>query len=187
LAVIKAAFFLTEEPNRATIAASGAGCNTHSPRIQPWGANTTMNRPRRALFPVICLSCGLSVAAQITASQPTAPPLNPLKVALLKWYRANRTTSFAVGNQPYGVAFDGENIWTANLGDNTVTKLRAADGTVLGTFTVGSQPIGATFLSNKDFPRALLSSVVYCIDLIPSGSIPYETCQPILRPSSRNL
>jgi hypothetical protein len=43
---------------------------------------------------------------------------NPLKVALLKWYGANTTTSFTVGNtqnsNPYGVAFDGANIWTAN-------------------------------------------------------------------------
>lgn len=34
-----------------------------------------------------------------------APPLsNPLKVALLKWYNANLTTSVTVGSQPYGVA-----------------------------------------------------------------------------------
>ena len=70
---------------------------------------------------------------------------NPLKIALLKWYRANTTTRFAVGSQPYGVAFDGENIWTANSGDGTVTKLRAADGTSLGTFKVGNLPNGVTF------------------------------------------
>src|SRR6202521_6465800 len=51
-----------------------------------------------------------------------APPANPLKVALLKWYRANTTTGFSVGSQPYGVAFDGANIWTANFGDGTGTK-----------------------------------------------------------------
>ena len=36
-----------------------------------------------------------------------APPLNPLKVALLKWYPANLTTSFKVGPYPYAIAFDG--------------------------------------------------------------------------------
>jgi hypothetical protein len=30
-----------------------------------------------------------------------------------------------------GVAFDGANVWVANFNDNTVTKLRAADGTSL--------------------------------------------------------
>jgi DNA-binding beta-propeller fold protein YncE len=28
-----------------------------------------------------------------------------------------------VGNQPAGVAFDGANIWVANQGSNTVSKL----------------------------------------------------------------
>ena len=32
---------------------------------------------------------------------------NPLKIALLKWYPANLTTSFKVGKSPLGVAFDG--------------------------------------------------------------------------------
>jgi hypothetical protein len=74
-----------------------------------------------------------------------APPVNPLQVALLRWYRANTTTTFKVGSQPYGVAFDGANIWTANFGDGTVTKLRANDGEVLGTFKVGVEPYGVTF------------------------------------------
>jgi hypothetical protein len=74
-----------------------------------------------------------------------APPANPLKVALLKWYPANQTTSFKVGNAPNDVAFDGQNIWVTNGGDDTVTKLRPSDGTVLGTFNVGSQPYGITF------------------------------------------
>src|SRR5579864_1804940 len=75
----------------------------------------------------------------------SVPPLNPLRVALLRWYRANTTTRFKVGNQPYGVAFDGANIWTANSGDGSVTKLRASDGELLGTFRVGGGPYGVTF------------------------------------------
>src|SRR5579863_8761321 len=88
--------------------------------------------------------------AQETGAPVPLPPgnpaaTNPLKVALLKWYKGNLTTSFTVGQQPYGVAFDGENIWTANSGDGTVTKLRAADGATLGTFKVGTTPYGVTF------------------------------------------
>lgn len=77
-----------------------------------------------------------------------APPqANPLKLALLRWYKANTVfTMFPVGNQPYGVAFDGANIWTANWNDGTVTKLQANDGTVLGTFSSGGgDPYGVTF------------------------------------------
>jgi DNA-binding beta-propeller fold protein YncE len=83
--------------------------------------------------------------AQQAAGEPAqpagngAPPLsNPLKVALLKWYKANTVpTQFAVGQQPYGLAFDGANIWAANFADNTVSKVQASDGAVLGTFPAG--------------------------------------------------
>ena len=35
------------------------------------------------------------------------------------------------------LAFDGANMWVANLGDDTITKLRASDGFELGTYSVG--------------------------------------------------
>jgi YVTN family beta-propeller protein len=46
---------------------------------------------------------------------------------------------------PYGVAFDGANIWVANEGSNNVSKLRVSDGKVVGTLAVGSAPIGVAF------------------------------------------
>src|SRR5579863_596341 len=68
---------------------------------------------------------------------------NPLKIALLHWYQANTTTTFTVGktknSNPYGIAFDGANIWTANK-EGTVSKLRASDGATLGTFDVPGSP-----------------------------------------------
>src|SRR5205807_9820265 len=39
--------------------------------------------------------------------------------------------------EPEGMAFDGENIWVANRSSNTVTKLKAVDGQVVGTFRIG--------------------------------------------------
>src|SRR6516225_10894 len=60
--------------------------------------------------------------------------LNPSQIATLHWYGADQSTRFAVGKFPCGLAFDGANMWVANLSDNTVTKLRANDGTNLGTF-----------------------------------------------------
>jgi hypothetical protein len=70
----------------------------------------------------------------------TSSTQNPLQIALLHWYNANRTASFAVGSEPSGVAFDGANIWVANQNSNNVTKLRASDGKLLGTFAVGRVP-----------------------------------------------
>jgi len=44
------------------------------------------------------------------------------------------------------LAFDGVNIWVANLGSNNVTKLWATDGKLLGTFSVGGAgPRGVAF------------------------------------------
>src|SRR5207253_2333414 len=53
--------------------------------------------------------------------------------------------SFPVGTWPTALAFDGANVWVTNLGDNTVTKLRASDGVNLGTFRVGEYPAWITF------------------------------------------
>ena len=72
--------------------------------------------------------------------------LNPLQLALLRWYEANEAgNTFAVGDGPAGVAFDGANIWVANRDDDTVSKLRASDGMTLGTFAVGNDASGVAF------------------------------------------
>jgi len=75
---------------------------------------------------------------------------NPMQIALLRWYEDNETEatswpSFNVGNNPISVAFDGANIWVTNYFSNTVTKLSASDGGVLGTFNVGAYPHGVAF------------------------------------------
>jgi hypothetical protein len=80
----------------------------------------------------------------------TSSTKNPLQIAILHWYDANQTASFAVGTSPLGVAFDGANIWVANVHSNTVTKLRASDGACVGgqparTFPVGTNPEGVAF------------------------------------------
>ena len=53
--------------------------------------------------------------------------------------------TFAVGNAPTGLVFDGANIWVAHFLGDTVSKLRASDGMTLGTFAVGDGPIGVAF------------------------------------------
>ena len=67
--------------------------------------------------------------------------------ALERWYESTHHSSstFMVGFYPYGVAFDGANIWVVNAGSNNVTKLRASDGAVRGTYNVGLNPRGAVF------------------------------------------
>lgn len=59
--------------------------------------------------------------------------------------RAQPWESFPVGKRPRGIAFDGANIWVANWGSNTVTKLRASDGSLVGTYPVGTNPESIVF------------------------------------------
>ena len=74
-----------------------------------------------------------------------ASALNQRAIALLHWYPANLATRFAVGQGPWGAAYDGANMWITNYGTTTVDKLRASDGALLGTYTVGSEPSAILF------------------------------------------
>src|SRR5712692_4093497 len=54
--------------------------------------------------------------------------------------------TFTVGGTgPNAIAFDGANMWVANFNSDNVTELRASDGALLGTFSVGSQPNAVAF------------------------------------------
>ena len=46
--------------------------------------------------------------------------------------------TITVGSGPFGVAFDGTNIWVANYADSTVTKVLASSGAVVGTYAAGT-------------------------------------------------
>ena len=70
--------------------------------------------------------------------------INRLQVGLLKWAPYSGL-SFQVEGRPFGVAFDGANLWVTNAGANFVTKLRASDGANLGNFDVGSASLGVVF------------------------------------------
>ena len=90
---------------------------------------------------------------------PASSAPNPLQIALQHWYPANLVSRFTVGNSParcligcdgspdgtQGVTFDGANVWVTHWNDNSVTKLRASDGAVLGIYTVPGSPYAVIF------------------------------------------
>jgi len=79
-------------------------------------------KPHRAILVYILSTFLLSVGSDFSSLAATADQLAPLVTI----------QSFPVGAGPSGLAFDGANIWTANISSNNVTKLRASDGTLLG-------------------------------------------------------
>lgn len=94
---------------------------------------------RRIGTAVVVAALGLAAVPGVQAPPPPPPP-NPFRVAILRWALAIQGGEFATGSGPYGVAFDGDHVWVANSGSDTVTKLRSNDGTILGTFHVGWKP-----------------------------------------------
>jgi outer membrane lipoprotein-sorting protein len=82
---------------------------------------------------------GASAPAGLTGSA-----INPLQLGLLKW-APYTGVSFQVEGRPFGVAYDGANVWVTNQGSDTVTKLRASDGAGLGIFAAGANPLGVAF------------------------------------------
>jgi DNA-binding beta-propeller fold protein YncE len=69
-----------------------------------------------------------------------------LKVhCLLRAHLGETLASIQKYDDPIGVAFDGTNVWVANTGDGTVSKVRTNDGVVVGIFPVGSRPPAICF------------------------------------------
>lgn len=88
----------------------------------------------------------LTIASTIASNQSAQPYINPRRVATLQWYESNKTGfNVPVGSVPFGIAFDGANVWVVNFDSNNVTKIRTSDGANLGTFGVGSHPMNAAF------------------------------------------
>src|SRR5258708_24342858 len=104
----------------------------------------------RRLCRVILMVCSYGVPSHAQQSQggdsqgSSTPPLNVNQIAIRRWYEANTAASrfLTGGNGPRAVGFDGTHIWAANGFSASVTKLRASDGAVVGTFPCGNLPWG---------------------------------------------
>ena len=100
-----------------------------------------MRRPVLSAVVFLCLPVVLSAQVPISTKREQAPQ----KQKAGSPPERAESAAFNVGKFPIGVTFDGTNIWVANGGSNTVTRLRASDGAIVGTFSVGEFPIGLAF------------------------------------------
>jgi YVTN family beta-propeller protein len=72
---------------------------------------------------------------------PEGPPgsanrISDEQIAMLQWYQdPGRAATITVGAGPLGVASDGTNIWVANGGSGTVSKINPTTNTVIATVT----------------------------------------------------
>jgi len=48
--------------------------------------------------------------------------------------------TYAVGSKPRNCCFDGSSIWVTNNESNSVTRLKASDGSYIASYRAGTQP-----------------------------------------------
>jgi len=101
------------------------------------------------VFAVAVIFAMSGMAQDTVVSGANGTYYNPLQIALKAWYNANNVAAFQGApynfNSPGGITFDGSNVWIANGGGGTVSKIRASDGRLLGTFAAGSDPAALAF------------------------------------------
>jgi len=64
--------------------------------------------------------------------------LNPLQIALHRWYEANLVAESVITESPQGITFDGQNIWVTHSGKSDVSAVRPKDGVLMGTYSTGA-------------------------------------------------
>jgi hypothetical protein len=64
---------------------------------------------------------------------------------------ANNLGLTTVGNGPALIKFDGSDLWVANAGDGTVSRVKASDGRVLETWTGATAALGVLVATGKVF------------------------------------
>jgi YVTN family beta-propeller protein len=114
---------------------------------------------------------------QTTAGNPAGTVgVNPLQVALLKWFPAYQSSStFSVeGAVPTGVAFDGTNIWLSAGG--TITELAVSSGATVGVTALlgGSQPYGVAFDGANIWVACFAANVLLKVPVSGTGATGYD-------------
>jgi len=85
----------------------------------------------------------------------------------------NDLTSTAVGLDPQLVQTDGADLWVANSGSNSVSRIRASDGRLLETWTGATQAFGVLIAKGKVYITGQSSpGALYVIDpSLPAGAV----------------
>jgi DNA-binding beta-propeller fold protein YncE len=105
----------------------------------------------------------------LVAAIATAPFAAPLGVAamapdVLQAQDAQPMSEVKLGSAnttgPEAAAFDGTNVWIATQFNDSVTRIRATDGAITGTFTVGKRPVAVVYAAGAVWVANLLGDTV---------------------------
>ena len=93
---------------------------------------------------------------------------NIRRAALGQWWSAAELADsqlLFVGSLPFGAASDGADIWVTSVGDSSVSRVRASDGKVLGTWTGAPNALAVLVAMGRVFlTRNYPPSSVFMID-----------------------
>ena len=93
------------------------------------------------------------------------------QIALLRWDQdPAHAGTFTTRTNPNGVAYDGTNIWVANYGSSTVSKINPINGVILDDYATGSGPEGVAFDGSNIWVANANSNTVSKIN--PNGTAP---------------
>ena len=119
----------------------------------------------------------LQMAAFLSRSVDSALKRGSRRAALGQFWTPRNTDVLGlttVGANPILVASDGADIWSANAGDATVSRVRASDGKLLGTWTGATLPFGVVSAMGSVFVtgRTVGGGSLYSIDpRQPAGAV----------------
>ncbi len=107
-----------------------------------------------------------------------AGPVNRIsdeQIAMLQWYEDDGSPAiFQVGDRPTGIAFDGESIWVANFGSDTVSRVDPATGASTA-FPVGDEPWGVAYDGTSIWVTNSNGSSVSRVDPATGAATPFAT------------
>jgi hypothetical protein len=128
---------------------------------------------------------------------PAGASLNPLQIALRRWYPANVGTTISTTAPPSVLAFDGTNVWVAEADPTVGTRLveiRTTDGLVLNQFTFDEilgtpgppyamEYDGSSLWITTTAGNSICSIVRISLTLDSSFGVGFGTCDPSPLPS----
>lgn len=118
------------------------------------------------------------MAAFVTRTLDQSLKRGSRRAALDQFWSANVLTfGPVVGTSPRLVKSDGADLWVANFGDNTVARVRASDGKLLGTWTGATNAYGVLVVGSDIFVTGRTNpGSLYLLDssTAPGAVVPFS-------------
>jgi len=136
---------------------------THGTSATTFSPTASVDREQAAIFATRTLDAALTRGSR--------------RAALGQWW-TTRTTQWnagfgvtAVGTGPARMTSDGEDVWVTNVGDDTISRVHARDGRLLGTWTGATLPFGILAALGRIFVTGVGGEIFMIDPTLPPGDV----------------